>query len=1454
ARTLLIELLAWQFASPVRWIETQDLLLSKAERFVEIGVAHAPTVANMMRSTIKSRPHRIGAPTVLNAEADFDALLGPAAPVEIEKKPVPAAPPVAVSEAGPVLEAAPAAAAPTAAAPTTTAPTTTAPTTTLPTASGARLDDVAVSAGDALRTVIAMQGRLRLDQVGDTETLDEVLGGNSARRNQVMADLGAELGSAGLDGAHEIPLGDVARAVEQRGGYAGHGGYLAEAVDATLERFVGPARLNRASLGAYLEDEWSLGEGHRFRVINRVALAARSGRSTRGGDLSLTPAAGVSDNANGLAWVDQVVQAYGQELGAAISKAAPESAAAGATVDAAALAEATAGIEARLAEAALALTGAVVHTPLPVPTVDAGAQRLALYDAEHDEAYLKLIQPAFDADKHLELRSAGAWIRRDRAEAALKGLPMPDPRDGSSFAGKTIVVTGAGPGSIALAMVRVLLGQGARVVITTSRFRRARFRSYAALYREVASAGAELHVVPCNQGSFQDIDAFATWLLDRWRPDALVPFGAVGESADLSSMGPRSLGTLRVLMLGVERLIARVADGLEARPGAGALALLPLSPNHGIFGGDGAYAESKAGLETLINKWHHERWGRQIAVVGAKIGWVRGTGLMGHNDDVAKHLDGIETFSQPEMAHSLLDLLRREPGGWSPVIADLTGGLGDAGPDLAARVAGIRADQRARRDAEQRRTALETSLRERTEAPVVADAQVEPAPLAQMQVPTPEDSELAQFAPMDHLDLSRLVAVVGYGEIGPWGSQRTRWAAEKDQQLGLEAIAELAWTMGLVTPAPDGDGWLETASGKPVADTDFAERFEAHIMEHSGIRVVDTELQGYDPRKALAYTDVHLDRDFTFEVSRREDAEAFRTADPDNTEVFEVDGVVNVRRKAGTSFKVRRALKLDRWAGGQVPSGWDPTRYGIPPEIVEQVDRATLFLLIATAEAFIQAGLEPEEIYAFLHPTRVASTQATGIGGMSKLRRLYQDFELGQERQGDVLQETLINVITGWVVQSYLGSYGEMRFPVGACATAAVSVAEGVDNIATDRADLVVCGGVDDWTQEGLIGFGDMGATASTAAMEARGIEPGELCRPNDRRRGGFVESQGAGAMILCRASLAVEAGLPVYGLIAYAATYGDGINRSVPAPGIGILGCMAETPGASVEGTEFAARRARVKALEAQAETLTETLGAEEAARVVSAGRAHHAHDFWKRDERIAPLRGALAVFGLGADDIAFVSKHDTSTAANDPNEARLHNELQRRLGRSPDRPLLAVSQKSLTGHSKGGAAAWQLNGVLQAMQEGIIPGNRHLEDVDDYAADLEHICFSERAIEAPRAALKAALVTSLGFGHIGGIVAVVHPFAFWRALSDEQREAYTARRDARIQVGTRRLRAVLAGRRPLITLRTERPFTGAPGSEEHRDHEASVLTDASARRPNGAATYDLSQTHDLTHPGGLV
>ena len=55
AHTLLVELLAYQFASPVRWIETQDVILAEqtTERIVEVGPAD--TLGGMAKRTIAAK-------------------------------------------------------------------------------------------------------------------------------------------------------------------------------------------------------------------------------------------------------------------------------------------------------------------------------------------------------------------------------------------------------------------------------------------------------------------------------------------------------------------------------------------------------------------------------------------------------------------------------------------------------------------------------------------------------------------------------------------------------------------------------------------------------------------------------------------------------------------------------------------------------------------------------------------------------------------------------------------------------------------------------------------------------------------------------------------------------------------------------------------------------------------------------------------------------------------------------------------------------------------------------------------------------------------------------------------------------------------------------------------------------------------------------------------------------
>ena len=84
-------------------------------------------------------------------------------------------------------------------------------------------------------------------------------------------------------------------------------------------------------------------------------------------------------------------------------------------------------------------------------------------------------------------------------------------------------------------------------------------------------------------------------------------------------------------------------------------------------------------------------------------------------------------------------------------------------------------------------------------------------------------------------------------------------------------------------------------------------------------------------------------------------------------------------------------------------------------------------------------------------------------------------------------------------------------------------------------------------------------------------------------------------------------------------------------------------------------------------------------------------------RGGKDSQLARSLAKLGVGADDIAVVSKHDTSTLANDPNETELHERLADSMGRSDGAPLFVVSQKSLTGHAKGGAAVFQMMGCAR-------------------------------------------------------------------------------------------------------------------------------------------------------------
>ena len=128
-----------------------------------------------------------------------------------------------------------------------------------------------------------------------------------------------------------------------------------------------------------------------------------------------------------------------------------------------------------------------------------------------------------------------------------------------------------------------------------------------------------------------------------------------------------------------------------------------------------------------------------------------------------------------------------------------------------------------------------------------------------------------------------LVVIVGAGEVGPYGSARTRFEMEVSGELSAAGVAELAWSTGLITweenPKP---GWYDTASGDPVAESEIWERYHDEVVARCGIRRYADDGAMIDNSSPLLES-VFLDEDLTFTVSSEETARAFVASDPEHT-------------------------------------------------------------------------------------------------------------------------------------------------------------------------------------------------------------------------------------------------------------------------------------------------------------------------------------------------------------------------------------------------------------------------------------------------------------------------------------------------------------------------------------------------------------------------------------------
>ncbi|KAJ2831723.1 fatty acid synthase alpha subunit Lsd1, partial [Coemansia furcata] len=929
---------------------------------------------------------------------------------------------------------------------------------------------------------------------------------------------------------------------------------------------------------------------------------------------------------------------------------------------------------------------------------------------------------------HLKKQSAGsAWSYcADLSTTYYNGLSEIC-GGGLSFAGKTALVTGCGRGSIGADIVSGLLSGGARVIATTSSYSRNTTQFFEDMYRTHGSRGSELIVAPFNQGSTGDIKQLVDYIYRDsgaakglgWDLDYVFPFAAVSDIGSLATnLGSHSEFVQRVLLTNVMRLMGNIKDTKErfCYNTRSSLVVLPLSPNHGTFGGDGLYGECKIGLETAFNRWKSESWKNYLSIAGAVMGWTRGTGLMSGNNAAAHETEklGVRTFSAREMAFNILGLAHPricQLAFRQPIWADLNGGMG-----CIEDVGGVVG--KARMDIQRKSSTLQAIAREA--AFDFASQRYRPAPpqdavkeidvLAKHKHHFPASRHYDQLQHLRHLqgmvNLDKVVVVTGYGEVSPHGNAETRWEMEAYGEFSLEGCIELAWIMGLIkhfngvlkTTGAMYVGWVDAKTEEPIRDIDVKPRYEEYILAHTGIRLIEPEMaHGYDPNNLSLLREIQIEHDMEAFEATADEAATFKVQNGSNVDIWEntAGSSWSVKFLKGALIRVPVALHATRLVAALLPTGWDSRRYGISDNIVKQVDIATCYALVATVEALVRSGItDPYELYQYFHVSEVGNTTGSGLGGSCALQDVFKHRHLDRELKNDVFQETFISTIQAWVNMLLMSSSGPVKPVVGACATAVLSIDTAIETIQSGKAKVMIAGSADGFAEESSIEFANMGATSNSVEEFARGRTPSEMCRPCTSTRNGFMEGHGAGIVTLMSASAAIEFGAPIYGIIAMSGTATDKQGQSVPAPGKGVLTSAREACDSILPSRllNFDYRRRQLlrqlSALEAWKQeeladladmvdlpTDTVELSTKRYAGEVEKSYQRQlrslkdtwGNEFWKNDPEFSPLRGSLAVWGLTADDIGVASFHGTSTVANDKNESDVHNTQFKILGRTP-------------------------------------------------------------------------------------------------------------------------------------------------------------------------------------------
>ncbi len=538
--------------------------------------------------------------------------------------------------------------------------------------------------------------------------------------------------------------------------------------------------------------------------------------------------------------------------------------------------------------------------------------------------------------------------------------------------------------------------------------------------------------------------------------------------------------------------------------------------------------------------------------------------------------------------------------------------------------------------------------------------------------------------------MARLPLIVGFGGVNPAGRSSFHHGYRRTVIDGLDKATAQATLQSLAS-------LMKLPAG--VFDSQW-------VLDHTLIRRI--EPAWFDPDQ------VPLNRRLPVEASNTglslvTKARNLPEVLPPGWQVTTLDArTVRVDITGDTEFLLPSTEVFAVQSAGLLPSGFDPGSLYQS----RNHPRALQMSIFAASDALGSMGIDWASVCNSVAPDQIscyagsALSQCDDNGNGGMLGARYR----GKRVTSKQLPLGLLEMPADFVNAYVLGNVGSTSGHAGACATFLYSLRQGIDDIRSGRARVVVVGASEAPIQPDVMeGFAAMGALGNDKDLLALDAASGRTS-PDYRRASrpfssncGFTIAEGAQYIVLMDDELALQLGASVYGAVTDVFVNADGHKKSISGPGVGNYLTMAKA---------------------------------------------------------CASVRAILGEESLRQR--SFVQAHGTSTPQNRVTESHILNETAKLFG-IESWPVAAI--KAYIGHSLGVAAGAQLMSSLGVWAHGLIPG---IKTIDHIASDVHqsHLKLSSAHIEVDPAQLDSAILNAKGFGGNNASAPVLAPHVAMRML----------------------------------------------------------------------------------------